>query len=174
MEHGTRRQIRRAWGLRIRCSLFLVPLVLALLWPGVAWADVLVDDIGKELVCQCGCTMVVTTCDCGTADVMRKEIKEAIDKGQTKEEILASYAERYGETVLAAPTKKGFNITAWVTPFAAIVGGAGVVYTALRAWVSRRGGALAEAGEALAEESPERLNEYEDRLQRELKEFDEE
>ena len=43
----------------------------------------------------------------------------------------------YGETLLAAPTKKGFNLTAWVTPFLAIlVGGCLVVLTLIR-WTKR-------------------------------------
>jgi len=32
---------------------------------------------------------------------------------------------------LAAPTKKGFNLTAWILPFLTIILGAGVVYVFL-------------------------------------------
>ena len=149
-------------------------LIALLLWPDIARAEVTVDDVAKEIICQCGCTMIVSTCDCGTADTMRKEIREMLSQGKTKEQILAYYVEKYGEVVLAAPTKQGFNLTAWITPFAAIAGGGGVVYLVLRAWIRRRGGVASVQGEDLAEESPDQLSEYEDRLRRELEEMERE
>ena len=33
-------------------------------------------------------------------------------------QILASFAAKYGATVLAAPTTTGFNLVAWIAPFA--------------------------------------------------------
>jgi cytochrome c-type biogenesis protein CcmH len=43
------------------------------------------------------------------------------------EQIIQQQVEKHGETVLSAPTKKGFNLTAWVVPFGALlVGGLGL------------------------------------------------
>ena len=42
----------------------------------------------------------------------------AIQSGATDQEILSSFAAKYGATVLAAPTTHGFDLVAWIAPFA--------------------------------------------------------
>ena len=75
--------------------------------------------------------------------------------------------------MLSAPTKKGFNLVAWVVPFAAvIVGGTALVFI-LRTWARKGRGEGQEVGAALPV-SLEEADEYRDRLQYELKRFKEE
>ncbi len=102
-----------------------------------AFADGTVDEIGTSLMCQCGCTMVLTSCDCGTAEQMRGEIRDLLGQGKTKADILNYYVGKYGEKVLAAPVAQGFNISAYITPFAVILVGAGVIGLIVRQWVIR-------------------------------------
>ena len=52
---------------------------------------------------------------------MKAEIAERLGRGEGKEQILAAFTARYGEKVLSAPTFRGFNWFAWVTPFAAVL-----------------------------------------------------
>tara|TARA_B100000315_G_C14478111_1_gene541586 strand:+ start:781 stop:990 length:210 start_codon:yes stop_codon:yes gene_type:complete len=54
--------------------------------------------------------------------------------------IIHPYLERYGEKALSAPTKKGFNLTAWVTPFFAIIVGSAGIRSVVSRWVSLRKG----------------------------------
>lgn len=121
-------------------NMFLV-LGLALLSVLVASApvsaDVTVSDLENELLCTCGCTMVLETCQCETAPQMRAKIATMIDEGQTKQEILDYFVAQYGEKILAAPTKKGFNLVAWILPFAALIGGGGALFFVLRTWVMK-------------------------------------
>ncbi len=50
---------------------------------------------------------------------MRDELSAAIGAGSsTDKEILANFATKYGATVLAAPTTHGFDLVAWIAPFA--------------------------------------------------------
>lgn len=153
-------------GLRGIASLALAG-VLFILLASPAGAATTVDEVAGELICQCGCTMVVSTCDCGTAEQMRAVIREKLEGGQSKGQILESFIRQYGEAVLAAPTKEGFNLTAWVLPFVALAAGAGVVYLALHAWAARR----AEAEAALPASEVEELGEYEERLKKELEAY---
>ncbi|MCL5960588.1 MAG: cytochrome c-type biogenesis protein CcmH [Chloroflexi bacterium] len=127
-----------------------------------------VDDVAKEVMCQCGCTMIVYNCDCGTADQMRGVIREKLDGGQTKQEILNYFVGQYGETVLAAPTKEGFNITAWIMPFVGLAVGVGVVYLVLTRWFL----ASSKQPEPVPGKSEEELGEYEERFRRELQQFE--
>lgn len=129
---------------RSRLTLLLASLVLLAVLPASALAeppmgppreiDTRTLPVEQSLVCQCGCTMAVAVCDCGTADEFRKEIWAMMDRGQGKDAILASYVAKYGEKVLTAPTKRGFNLTAWIMPFVALALGGALLVTLLRRW----------------------------------------
>ncbi len=58
-----------------------------------------------------------------------------LESGLTVDQIVKQYVDKYGETVLSAPTKSGFNLTAWITPFAALVIGGFGVRKVIRSWV---------------------------------------
>lgn len=102
-----------------------------------ALADGIVDEISANLMCQCGCTMVLSTCECGTADQLRGEIRSMLDKGKTKDDIVNYYIGKYGDKVLAAPKAEGFNLSAYITPFAVILAGGGILGLIVRQWVIR-------------------------------------
>ena len=148
-----------------------IALLIVLLFTSPARADsATVSDISKQLICQCGCTMVLSNCthaECASREAMVALIEQKLAQGQSEEQIIQFFVAQYGEQVLAAPTKRGFNLTAWVLPFAAILAGGGVVYIALKGWV-RRGKIRQTNAMPEAEEVSE---EYRHRLQKELEEF---
>ena len=145
--------------------------LLFLLFASPVMADsTTVGDISKELICQCGCTMVLSNCthaECASWETMTALIGQKLAQGQSGKQIIQLFVAQYGEQVLAAPPKQGFSLTAWVLPFVAILGGGGVVYIALRNWV-RRG--QRSQTDTMAEEGDE---EYQRRLKKELEEFTE-
>jgi len=57
-----------------------------------------------------------------------------IDKGMSRDQILVAMRKKYGEKILSAPTTEGFNILAWVMPFAAILAGGGLIFLAMGRW----------------------------------------
>jgi len=118
--------------------------------------------------------MVVDVCDCEQANQIRAKITEMIDQGQNKDQIVAYFVGQYGEKMLSAPTKRGFNLVAWVVPFAATAAGATALFFILRAW-SRRGRSGRTTDEdVLVQPVPaEESEEYRDRLEAELKRFKE-
>ena len=69
---------------------------------------------------------------------MRAFVQERIAAGDTKSEIKDKLVAEFGESVLAAPPSEGFNLLAWVLPFAAL--GVGVVLVGLVAWRWTRSG----------------------------------
>jgi cytochrome c-type biogenesis protein CcmH/NrfF len=96
------------------------------------------QEIEEALTCQCGCGLTVHACNhlqCGSAGPMKKEIADKLAAGQTAGEILASFRARYGEKVLSAPTFRGFNWLAWITPFAAVLAGGLAMTVVIRRWV---------------------------------------
>ena len=120
-------------------SALLLVLVLAA-WPQAIAADEppTVHEVASDLISQCGSGMVLADHDCGVARSMKASIQSQIDAGKTKQEILDYFVSAYGEGVLASPRKSGFGLTAWVTPFVAVVVGAVVGAAVIRAWARRR------------------------------------
>jgi cytochrome c-type biogenesis protein CcmH len=68
---------------------------------------------------------------------MRDELTAGIERGDNDSLLLQSFVQKYGNTVLAAPTTTGFNRIAWIMPFA--VFGLAIVSTVwlVRLWRAR-------------------------------------
>ena len=94
-------------------------------------------EISAALVCQCGCNSVLLHCamqNCHFASPAREEIRRKLQNGESKDAIIAGFAERYGLRVLAAPPASGFHLTAWIMPFIALVVGALLTKRVLSSW----------------------------------------
>jgi cytochrome c-type biogenesis protein CcmH/NrfF len=79
------------------------------------------DHLNHQMMCSCGCGQVLGECNhvgCPDSPVQLAELRTAINAGMTDQQILDSFVAKYGATVLAAPTKTGFNLVAWIAPFA--------------------------------------------------------
>ncbi len=151
-------------------SLGVLALLLFLSAGPAAMAGSDVDDIAGQLACQCGCGLTALACggamQCDVGDQMVTLISTKVKQGETREQILAYFVSQYGEKVLAAPTKQGFNLTAWITPFLAIVGGGAAVFFVLREWLTNRG--IRKEFEPAASAD---LGQYGERIDRELEQF---
>jgi cytochrome c-type biogenesis protein CcmH/NrfF len=88
---------------------------------GASDATIRFNDLGHRLMCTCSCAQLLGECNhvgCPESGHMRDELGAAIASGATNEQILTSFAAKYGATVLAAPTTHGFDLVAWIAPFA--------------------------------------------------------
>ena len=107
----------------------LVFLFMVITSAGSAYAGAMLADLENALMCKCDdkCGKVLVNCTCSTAAKTRKKFTKMLESGITVEQIIQQQVTEYGETVLSAPTKTGFNLTAWVMPFGALlVGGIGL------------------------------------------------
>ena len=99
--------------------------------------DATQTDIEEALTCQCGCGLTVHSCNhvqCPSGIPLKEEITAQLALGKTRAEVLTYFATKYGEKILSAPTTTGFNLVAWVTPFAVVFVAAGLVVMASRRW----------------------------------------
>jgi cytochrome c-type biogenesis protein CcmH len=99
------------------------------------------DDVSDGLTCQCGCGLTVANCNhpqCEFSVPVRTQIEAMISRDMSRGEILASFRAKYGEKILSAPTLTGFNLAAWVTPFAAVLAGGGLIMWLFGRWRSER------------------------------------
>jgi cytochrome c-type biogenesis protein CcmH len=69
---------------------------------------------------------------------MRKQVADGISQGKSDDLVLAGFVDQFGPTVLAAPTKIGFNRVAWITPFLVFVIGTMLAVIFVRKWQSKR------------------------------------
>jgi cytochrome c-type biogenesis protein CcmH len=108
----------------------LICLLLSVLFcVGVSAKTATVDEVAGKISCFCGTCphLVVTNCGCSVADQIKGDVQKMINSGMTEDQILNVFVSRYGQTVLAAPPKKGFNLTAWLIPFGGFLAGAGIL-----------------------------------------------
>jgi cytochrome c-type biogenesis protein CcmH len=129
---------------------------------GVAAADLeaQVRDIALQLRCPVCQGLSVGDSPSELANEMRTLVREQLQQGKTSAEVLDYFVQRYGEWILLAPPKHGFNLVLWVLPFVLLPIGAAVVYLRARRWV-RSSAAAASSPQGV--DSP-----YAERLQREL------
>ena len=96
------------------------------------------NELSQNLMCPCGgCNTTLGYCphklDCHTGVSMKAELQQMIDQGMDNKSILAAFASKYGTAILSAPPASGFNLTAWIMPFVALlVGGVIAVVLAQR------------------------------------------
>ena len=73
------------------------------------------QEIEGEVYCPT-CKQLLSLSSAPVADRMREFIQERIGAGDTKSAIKAQLVDEFGQAVLAAPTREGFNVLAWVLP----------------------------------------------------------
>jgi cytochrome c-type biogenesis protein CcmH len=116
-----------------------------------------------ELEGEVMCPTCKTTLDQSTApiaDRIRRFISVRIAAGDTKSEIKRKLVLQFGPSVLAEPSKHGFNLLAWVLPFAGI--GLGALALGALAWQWSRGrgpGPAAPGRPAIDPELEQRVDE---------------
>ena len=106
-----------------------------------------VNDLGHRMMCVCGCNQILLECNhvgCSYSDRMRAELVAAVDRGDNDDMTLQGFVQKYGTTVMAAPTKAGFNRVAWIMPFVALGLGITFVIFVVRSWKNRPTPALAD------------------------------
>jgi len=102
----------------------------------VVWAASQMANLENALMCKCDdkCGKVLINCTCDTSKETRKTLMGKLESGLTVDQIVKQYVDKYGETVLSAPTKSGFNLSAWIMPFVALVIGGFGVRKVLSSW----------------------------------------
>ena len=75
---------------------------------------------------------------------MRNELMAAIARGDSDSLVEQAFVQKYGPTVLAAPTGNGFERVAWIMPFAVLLVGFGLVVYVVRLWKHRPAPAIAD------------------------------
>jgi len=118
------------------------------------------NDLGHRLMCTCGCAQLLGECNhvgCTESGREREELKAGIASGASDKEILAAFATKYGATVLAAPTTKGFDLVAWIAPFAVFAAALLGTILLVRRWSVGKTQAVAQTTDPATEALREKI-----------------
>ena len=122
-----------------------------------------------SILCQCGCNLTAYACEgtmlCSVSSAMRKDAERMLASGMTADQAIKAFAADYGEGILAAPPKSGFDLTAWVLPFVVLGAGGLLVAFSIKAW--RPKAAAEGAGEVEVQPDPKYLERIEKELEQE-------
>ena len=156
----TPRLARRSW---VRLAAVAL---LALLFLGAGDTGRRFTSLGHGMICACGCNQILLECNhvgCQYSDRMRGELQTMLDQGLDDTAIMAAFAQKYGNTILAAPTTSGFNLVAWIIPFAVLAAATFFAGILIRRWRSGKEPLPAPA----AGIPPQVLDQYREQARRE-------
>ncbi len=127
--------------LRIWVALFLL---VSLLPSARAQQTERAKNLGKRMMCVCGCNQILTECNhvgCTYSYKMLKELDERVARNEPDDLTVQSFIQEYGATVMLVPEAKGFNLWAWIMPVVVPLVGLWLIRIVLIRW--RRRAALA-------------------------------
>jgi cytochrome c-type biogenesis protein CcmH/NrfF len=177
---------------RVVLNQFVTPHLIVLLWCGFLFPQLAtaappvvtssqVKEVAKDLVCLCGtCNREsLATCLCTAFAVPeRQTIEAALAAGDSPQQIIESFVDRFGPQALAVPPTRGYALLAWIGPFVGLAFGLVLVRGAVVRW--RRAhdhlAPIVLTNDASDDEKPsgdqQDVGKIKQRLERELDEFD--
>lgn len=130
----------------VRTSLFslaktLLVAVVVCVSLGATDTEARFSKLGGKLMCTCGCAQMLMGCDhvgCPSRGEEMDRLRSSVASGLDDAAILDSFVAQYGTVVLSAPPAKGFDLVAWIMPFA--VAGVALIGTILlvRHWAKNQ------------------------------------
>jgi cytochrome c-type biogenesis protein CcmH len=124
-----------------------------------------VRNLAPKFMCICGCNQLLSACNhfnCPSSGPMLAELNKLVDEGKSDDYVVEYYVDKYGSTVLSAPTTSGFNLTAWIMPFVALGAGLIVAIYFVRRFRAKWSGVQTPAVD---------LTPYQQKVEEELKKF---
>ncbi|MCZ7574408.1 MAG: cytochrome c-type biogenesis protein CcmH [Ardenticatenaceae bacterium] len=126
-----------------RLAMLAIALLFGLVWWTLARAEQpaaprSLDDealeIAEMLQCPICQNVPVAYSPSPLAGQMREVIRKKLEAGESRQQIIQYFVDRYGESILMEPSKRGFNLVVWRLPFLAVVVGATGIYLLVRQW----------------------------------------
>jgi cytochrome c-type biogenesis protein CcmH len=135
---------------------------------GAANCGAVVSQLESELMCPTCQGETLSQSDAPVAQRIEAFAQRRCRAGASKGQIKSKLVSQFGESILAAPPKKGFGLIAWVLPLVGVAVGAVVIALLARRWARAREPAPATVGLNGHPLSPE----WERRVDEELGRFD--
>jgi cytochrome c-type biogenesis protein CcmH len=116
------------------------------------------DELEAMLVCP-SCHVPLDESNSAVAQQMKSYIAQRIKQGATRSQIVNELVAQLGTGVLGVPRTHGFDLIAWVLPFAGIAAGAVGIGIGAWLWSRNRSDPASAAGPALDPATERRIDE---------------
>jgi cytochrome c-type biogenesis protein CcmH len=93
-----------------------------------------VHEVAEQLRCVVCQNLSVADSPSEMAAQMRGIVRERLEAGESPAQVRQYFVDRYGEWILLAPRRSGFNLLVWWMPVAAVTVGLVGVALLLRRW----------------------------------------
>jgi cytochrome c-type biogenesis protein CcmH len=119
------------------------------------------DNLGGKIMCTCGCSQMLLKCNhvgCPNSDTMIRELRTLVSNSplsasgglgpgaqantpvsRTDEDVLNWFRKKWGVTAVVEPSSHGFELLAWILPWAALGIGLIFVIVLVLLWQVRAG-----------------------------------
>ncbi len=173
------------WSSLLRRRAFLISaLVVAVV--GVVWAataiaqarpktlDERTDEVAHQILCPvCTNGESIATSSQIQAVQMRGVVRQKLAEGESEQQVLTYFRQRYGDSILVSPPFDGFTALIWLAPLIMLVAGAIAVWSVARQWQASKPLPAPATGADVLNGEPEGLTESErrkliERLHRDL------
>jgi cytochrome c-type biogenesis protein CcmH len=94
-------------------------------------------EVASQLRCVVCQNLSVADSPSEMAQQMRVIVRERLAAGDRPEQVLQYFVDRYGEWILLAPRRRGFNLLIYLFPVVAVVVGLVIVGVLVRRWTRR-------------------------------------
>lgn len=113
---------------------------------GAANCSAVVNQLENELMCPTCQGETLSQSDAPVAQRIEAFAHRQCRAGASKGQIKSALVSQFGESILAAPPKKGFDLLAWLLPLVGIALGAVVIGVLAHRWARAREPAPAPVG----------------------------
>jgi cytochrome c-type biogenesis protein CcmH len=118
-------------------ALLAVAALVAAPAAGAATPRASFNDLEDEVMCDV-CNVPLNIAEAPRAEQQRREIRQLIAEGMTKDEIKSELVRRYGPAILPTPEDHGFSLAAYLVPIAVVVALVAGLAVMLPRWRRRR------------------------------------
>ena len=94
------------------------------------------SSVASQLRCPVCQGLSIQDSPSDLARSMRSLVREQLAQGKSPDEVKAYFVSKYGEWILLAPSAHGFNLLAYAAPLLLVLGGAAVIFVAVRRWTA--------------------------------------
>ncbi len=97
-----------------------------------------VYDVSAQLRCVVCQNLSVADSPSEMANQMRAVVRERLASGETPDQVIRYFVDKYGEWILLSPPRRGFTLLVWIVSAIGVLLGLGVVSLLIRSWTRRR------------------------------------
>lgn len=95
------------------------------------------ENLGGKIMCTCGCGQMLLKCNhvgCPNSEKMIHQLRTQVAATNDDEAVLNFFRSEWGVTTVVEPAHHGFELLAWILPFAGLALGIFLLVLVARKW----------------------------------------